>query len=109
MAVLNRTFGCVRLVWNKTLAERSHRYRTEGKSTSYRETDAALTYRNFFAGHPLGVPHARGPASPGQDRRADPLRLVVRSGESVHARSQHGRCRTRVRPPLVRHVHSGHQ
>lgn len=78
--MLNRTFGCVRLVWNKALAERSRRYRSEGKSTSYRETDAALTawkrtddlsflaevscvplqqtlrhqhaaYRNFFAGH----------------------------------------------------------
>ncbi|MBA9003553.1 RNA-guided endonuclease InsQ/TnpB family protein [Thermomonospora cellulosilytica] len=42
-AVLNRTFGCVRLVWNKTLAERSARYRAEGRRTSYRETDAALT------------------------------------------------------------------
>jgi putative transposase len=41
--MLNRTFGCVRLVWNRTLAERSCRYRTEGKPTSYRETDAALT------------------------------------------------------------------
>ncbi|USX48470.1 transposase [Lentzea sp. HUAS12] len=42
-AVLNRTFGCVRLVWNKTLSERRHVYHTEGKRTSYRETDAALT------------------------------------------------------------------
>ncbi|MET9231302.1 RNA-guided endonuclease TnpB family protein [Lentzea sp. NPDC003310] len=42
-AVLNRTFGCVRLVWNKTLSERRHVYHTEGKRTSYRETDAAMT------------------------------------------------------------------
>ncbi|MEV6718615.1 transposase, partial [Lentzea sp. NPDC051208] len=42
-AVLNRTFGCARLVWNKTLSERNHRYRAEGARTSYRETDAALT------------------------------------------------------------------
>jgi putative transposase len=42
-AVLCRTFGCVRLVWNKTLAERHHRYHVEGKPTSYKETDAALT------------------------------------------------------------------
>jgi putative transposase len=42
-AVLNRTFGCVRLVWNKTLAVRRWRYLTEGKRTSYKETDAALT------------------------------------------------------------------
>ncbi|WP_084401346.1 RNA-guided endonuclease InsQ/TnpB family protein [Lentzea albidocapillata] len=42
-AVLNRTFGCVRLVWNRTLSERNHRYRAEGVRTSYRQTDAALT------------------------------------------------------------------
>ncbi|MGW4071863.1 RNA-guided endonuclease InsQ/TnpB family protein [Nocardia grenadensis] len=42
-AVLRRTFGCVRLVWNKTLAERQRHYTTEQKPTSYRETDAALT------------------------------------------------------------------
>lgn len=42
-AVLNRTFGCVRLVWNKTLAARHTRYHAEGKSTSYADTDRALT------------------------------------------------------------------
>ncbi|MDX8035448.1 RNA-guided endonuclease TnpB family protein [Lentzea sp. BCCO 10_0856] len=42
-AVLNRTFGCVRLVWNKTLSERNRRYHVEGVRTSYRQTDAALT------------------------------------------------------------------
>ncbi|WP_280672026.1 RNA-guided endonuclease InsQ/TnpB family protein [Kitasatospora sp. MAP12-22] len=42
-AVFSRTFGCVRLVWNKTLAERHTRYHGEGKSTSYKDTDAALT------------------------------------------------------------------
>ncbi|MER5269093.1 RNA-guided endonuclease TnpB family protein, partial [Actinosynnema sp. NPDC002837] len=42
-AMLNRTFGCVRLVWNKALAERDRRYRVEGKRTSYREADALLT------------------------------------------------------------------
>jgi putative transposase len=41
--VLNRTFGCVRLVWNRTLAERHRAYHTDGKATSYKETDAALT------------------------------------------------------------------
>ncbi|MFB4296973.1 RNA-guided endonuclease InsQ/TnpB family protein [Actinomadura sp. NTSP31] len=43
VTVLNRTFGCVRLVWNRTLAERHARYRTEGRSTSYKDTDSALT------------------------------------------------------------------
>ncbi|MFD4673172.1 RNA-guided endonuclease InsQ/TnpB family protein [Lentzea sp. NPDC058450] len=42
-AMLSRTFGCVRLVWNRTLGERIHRYRNENASTSYRQTDAALT------------------------------------------------------------------
>jgi putative transposase len=41
--VLNRTFGCVRLVWNRTLAGRRRRYHGEGRQTSYKETDAALT------------------------------------------------------------------
>ena len=42
-AVLNRTFGCVRVVWNRTLATRQARYATEHTSTSYKDTDAALT------------------------------------------------------------------
>ncbi|GAA1797262.1 RNA-guided endonuclease TnpB family protein [Actinomadura chokoriensis] len=42
-ATFVRTFGCVRLVWNKTLAERHRAYHTDGKNTSYRQTDAALT------------------------------------------------------------------
>ena len=42
-AILSRTFGCVRVVWNRTLAGRHARYQTEGKSTSYRESDVALT------------------------------------------------------------------
>ncbi|WP_330271252.1 transposase [Lentzea sp. NBC_00516] len=42
-AVLSRTLGCVRLVWNKTLGERTRRYRNKNASTSYRETSATLT------------------------------------------------------------------
>lgn len=42
-ALLRRTFGCVRLVWNKTLADRQQRYTTEQKATSYKQTDAALS------------------------------------------------------------------
>jgi putative transposase len=41
--MLNRTFGCVRVVWNRTLAARRERYAAEGKNTSYAETDRALT------------------------------------------------------------------
>ena len=41
--MLARTFGCVRVVWNQTLAGRHARYAVEGRSTSYAQTDAALT------------------------------------------------------------------
>ncbi|MCO6010643.1 transposase [Actinoallomurus purpureus] len=42
-AVFSRTFGCVRLVWNKTLTERHTAYHQRGEKTSYKQTDAALT------------------------------------------------------------------
>jgi putative transposase len=41
--VLNRTFGCVRVVWNRTLTERQRLYHAEGTSLSYAASDAALT------------------------------------------------------------------
>lgn len=41
--VLGRTFGCVRRVWNEVLAWRRDRYRTDGVSTSYAESDRYLT------------------------------------------------------------------
>ncbi|TDD86984.1 transposase [Actinomadura darangshiensis] len=41
--LLNRTFGCVRLVWNKALAERTRRYAEEGMATSYVDTAKWLT------------------------------------------------------------------
>jgi putative transposase len=41
--VLARTFGCVRVVWNQTLAARRARYAADGTGTSYPETDRALT------------------------------------------------------------------
>ena len=42
-ATLARTFGCVRVVWNRALAARQARWASERRHTSYRETDAALT------------------------------------------------------------------
>jgi putative transposase len=41
--VLARPFGCVRVVWNRTLAARLACYATDRKSASYAETDRALT------------------------------------------------------------------
>jgi putative transposase len=42
-AVLNRTFGCVRIVWNRTLAARSARYAADLAGMSYPQSDRALT------------------------------------------------------------------
>ena len=42
-SVLNRTFGCVRVVWNRTLAWRQARYRDERARTSYTQASAYLT------------------------------------------------------------------
>ena len=42
-AVLRRTFGCVRVVWNRTLDTRRSLWRLEGKGISYAESDRALT------------------------------------------------------------------
>ncbi len=41
--VLNRTFGCVRVAWNRTLAWRQARYRDGQASTSYSQASAYLT------------------------------------------------------------------
>lgn len=41
--MLSRTFGCIRVVWNRTLAARHARYHAEGKPTTYAETDRQLT------------------------------------------------------------------
>jgi putative transposase len=41
--VLNRTFGCVRLVWNRLLAWRHARWQTERASTNVAQANAFLT------------------------------------------------------------------
>ena len=41
--VLLRMFGCVRLVWNRTLAARHARWLHQRTGTSYAQTDRALT------------------------------------------------------------------
>ena len=42
-SVLNRTFGCVRVVWNRTLAWRRQRYQAEKAGTTYAQASAYLT------------------------------------------------------------------
>ena len=41
--MLTRTFGCVRVVWNRTLAWRHQRYRAEQAGTSFTQASAYLT------------------------------------------------------------------
>ena len=41
--MLRRTFGCVRVVWNRTLDTRHSRWHLAGKGMSYTESDRALT------------------------------------------------------------------
>ncbi|MEU7376677.1 RNA-guided endonuclease TnpB family protein [Streptomyces albidoflavus] len=41
--LLHRTFGCVRYVWNKALAERTRRYKDESANTTYVDTAKWLT------------------------------------------------------------------
>ena len=42
-SVLNRTFGCVRVVWNRTLAWRRQRYHGEQARTNFTQASAYLT------------------------------------------------------------------
>jgi putative transposase len=42
-SALNRTFGCIRVVWNRTLAWRSHRYQAENTRTNLKQANAYLT------------------------------------------------------------------
>ena len=42
-SVLNRTFGCVRVVWNRTLAWRHQRYHAERARTGFTQANAYLT------------------------------------------------------------------
>jgi putative transposase len=42
-SVLNRTFGCVRVVWNRTLAWRRQRYHDGKTATTYSQASAYLT------------------------------------------------------------------
>lgn len=42
-SILNRTFGCIRVVWNVVLKQRSELYNSEKISTSYKEASVNLT------------------------------------------------------------------
>jgi putative transposase len=50
-ALLGRTFGCIRYVWNTILAERHERYLNEGLPTSYPEAARRITTLKREPGH----------------------------------------------------------
>jgi transposase len=78
-AMLNRTFGCVRVVWNTILAARQERYATMRQGTSYGQASAALTAMKKDPQRAWlnGVHPARRAAAPGQDPRPAGVRVVV--------------------------------
>jgi putative transposase len=49
MSVLNRTFGCIRVVWNRTLAWRHARHHGEQVKTNFTQANAYLTAMNATA------------------------------------------------------------
>ncbi len=48
--MLNRTFGCIRVVWNRTLAWRHARYHSQQAKTSFTQASAYLTAMKADAG-----------------------------------------------------------
>jgi transposase len=66
-AELSRTFGCVRLVYNKALEERSRASTTEGRKISYVQSSALLTdwkrLASWCAASARSTPRSRGPAT----------------------------------------------
>jgi transposase len=82
-AVLNRTFGCVRVVWNTILAAREERYITERMGTSYGQASAALT---ALKQDPQRAPARGHGAQPRPDRGgADMIKPMVfqRAGDTI--------------------------
>ena len=72
--MLNRTFGCVRVVWNQTLAWRHQRYRTDKTGTTYAQANARLSYQRRTAR-----------CRPGSANRAKARAKVARAQRKVRA------------------------
>ena len=83
--VLARTFGCVRVVWNRTLAARRARYAADGTGTSYAQTDRALTQMKKRPG--AGVPDrsVQRAAAAGAAASAQGVRRVLRQARAIPA------------------------
>ena len=90
---IQKTFGCVRFVFNYFLALRKDLYVSEKKSISYKETSAILTQMKQKL-CPVGV-HHRGEIDKAGNLRSDsenPLPkcpMGIRQGENVNVRTFH--------------------
>src|ERR671926_142060 len=114
-AELSRTFGCVRLVYNKVLEERTRAWYGEQRRISYVQSSAALTEWKkteelAFLTEVSSVPlqQARRTAHAGQDGAAPGHPLVAppaRGSGTDHGDRVPGRGGTLVRVPAVRGHH----
>ena len=86
VSILNRMLGCVRVVWNRTLAWRHARYHSEHAKTDFTQANAYLTamkatedltFLNQVSSVPLQQAGAR--QSPGRSRSLPVVRRLARS------------------------------
>src|SRR5450432_3384833 len=99
--VLNRTFGCVRVVWNRTLAWRHGRYHAGQATTSYTQANAYLT-----AMKGTGEPAWLGEVA------SVPLQQAIRHQQVAYAnffagRACYPRCKSRTGRQCAEYTRSG--
>jgi putative transposase len=90
--VLNRTFGCIRVVWNRTLAWRQARHRDGQASASFSQASAYLTAMK--ATEELGWL---------KEVSSVPLQQVLRHQQAAFAGFFAGRVRSCMAVPVLRY------
>ena len=83
--MLNRTFGCVRVAWNRTLAWRRQRYQAEKTGTTYAQASAYLTAMKATEELAWLNEVSSRPAAAGDPPPAGRLRGVLRQAGPVSA------------------------
>ena len=101
-SVLNRTFGCVRVVWNRTLAWRHARYHGEQTQTNFTQANAYLTAMK--ASEDLDVAQ-RGVLASRSSRRSGTSRS--RSATSSPRRARYPRYKSRNGRQSAEYTRSG--
>ena len=85
--MLNRTFGCVRVVWNRTLAWRHQRYHAEKAGTNFTQANAYLTAMKAtdqlaWLNEVSSVPHPASRYQPDDGRRCPVTRADAGTSRS---------------------------